>query len=138
MILLDTNVVSAMMRLPQEPRVRAWLETQDEGTLYTCTPGLFEIYFGTLLLPAGRRRQDLEAVLATVIDTIFAKRILDFDAGAAKAAANIRLRQFKSGLNPDITDSQIAGIAVHHNIPIATRNTRDFASLGIPLVNPWE
>ena len=127
-----------MMRLPQEPRVRAWLETQDEGTLYTCTPGLFEIYFGTLLLPAGRRRQDLEAVLATVIGTVFANRILDFDTAAAKAAAAIRVSQTKRGLNPDITDSQIAGIAEHHNIPIATRNTRDFKGLGIPLINPWE
>ena len=138
MILLDTNVISAIMRLDQEPAVQAWLDRQEAALLYTTSPTVFEIHFGAKSLPNGRRRRELEAMIKVVFSATFEGRIMDFDAGAAEAAASIRASQRKRGLNPDIPDSQIAGIALHHGAPLVTRNVRDFAGLGISLINPWE
>ncbi|MGQ0673453.1 MAG: type II toxin-antitoxin system VapC family toxin [Hyphomicrobium sp.] len=138
MILLDTNVVSAIMRLPLEPMVQAWLDRQDRNSLFTSAPTLFEIRFGIEKQPHGRRRRELEEIIDTLIKPMFNTRIIDFGSAAAEAAARIRASQIKRGLNPDIPDSQIAGIALHADVPLATRNTRDFKGLGIPLINPWE
>lgn len=138
MILLDTNVLSAMMRLDQEPAVQAWLDRQELGELYTTAPTVFEIQFGAESLPQGRRRRELEAIVAEILNSVIEDRVIDFDTQAAEAAAKARASQIKRGINADITDSQIAGIALHHNVPLATRNMRHFSGLAIPLINPWE
>jgi hypothetical protein len=137
MILLDTNVVSAIMRLPFEPLIESWLDLQDKEQLYTTSPTIFEIRFGAERLPPGRRRRELEDLIETIVKPMFEDRIIDFDSAAAEAAARIRADQIMQGLNTDIPDSQIAGIAQNRNVPLATRNTRDFANLGFELIDPW-
>ena len=137
MIVLDTNVVSAMMRLHLEPIVEAWLGQQSRARLHLTTPVIFEIRFGIERLPAGRRRRELEAAQAELLTSTFRYQIIDLEPEAADAAGLIHARQIGRGRNVEITDSLIAGIATILGATIATRDVDDFAGLGIDVVNPW-
>jgi toxin FitB len=137
MIVLDSNVVSALMRIESEPAVAAWLAHQNIERLVTTAPTFFEIQFGIEAKPQGRRRRALEESFASVIDGVLARRILTFDEAAAAAGARARAIQRRRGLTASVPDSQIAGIAMFHGHAIATRNVADFAHLGLPLINPW-
>lgn len=138
MILLDTNVVSAIMRLPHEPRVLQWLDAEDSARFFICTPVIFELKHGIERLAGGRRRLELEQAFADVIFGDFGGRILDFDRAAAIEAGRVRAHHLARGLNVDVTDHQIAGIAAARGAAIATRNVSDFAGLEIKIVNPWQ
>lgn len=137
MILLDTNVVSAIMRLPDEPRVRDWLDTQDRTQLHICTPTIFELSHGIERLPFGRRRLSLERALAEVILHDLGDRILDLEVPAAIRAGKLRAFHMAQGFNIDPMDHLIAGIALVHGAAVATRNTRDFIGLGLSVIDPW-
>jgi predicted nucleic acid-binding protein len=137
MIILDTNVVSAMMRLHLEPAVASWLARQTQSQIQTTTPVIFEIRYGIEREPAGRRRRDMEVAIAELLTTTFRGQVMEFDAGSADAAGMIHARQRARGNNVEVADSMIAGVAAFHGASIATRNVADFGGLGIDVVNPW-
>jgi predicted nucleic acid-binding protein len=138
MIVLDTNVISALMRSELNPLVTEWANRQPQSLLWTTSVTLMEIRSGLLFMPEGRRRNLLSQGFDNLLSSIFAGRILAFDVRAAEQAAMIDLAQHRKGRNIGVADLQIAGIAIAQGATLATRNTKDFAGLGIPLVDPWE
>ena len=137
MILVDTNVLSAMMCSTVEPAVVRWFDEQPPESVWTTTITIFEIRFGLALLAPGRRRNHLHDAFERAIEDILGRRVLPFDRTAAETAAEIAARQRKLGQPVEIRDVQIAGIAAARKAIVATRNIRHFQSLGITLVDPW-
>lgn len=137
MILLDTNVLSAIMRATGEPVVEAWLDRQPPESVWTTTITVFEIRFGLEVLAPGRRRDRLHAAFTRAIDSVLEGRVLSFDQLSAQASAAIAARQRREGRPVDIRDVQIAGIAAARKATLATRNIRHFEGSGIALVDPW-
>ena len=137
MIILDTNVLSALMSKAPEAAVVAWVDDQPAESVWITSITLFEVRFGLALLPAGRRRQKLETAFAQLLEEDLENRVLDFDSAAATAAASIAGERQKAGRPVDMRDTQIAGIALARRATLATRNVRHFADLKIPVVDPW-
>jgi predicted nucleic acid-binding protein len=137
MMILDTNVLSALMQSEPEPRVLLWLDQQSPQSIWTTAISVFEIQMGLALLPVGRRRERLEAAFAQTLDAALARRILPFDEAAARLAGAVGAHRQQRGLNVDLRDTQIAGIARARRATIATRNLRHFADLDVRLVDPW-
>jgi toxin FitB len=137
MIILDTNVISAVIRQNADPVVVGWLDRQPLESIWLTAVTVFEVHFGLELLPPGRRRRRLEDEFTRALDEDFEGRILPFEQSAARAAAAIAARQRQGGRAVEIRDAQIAGITAARRATLATRNTRHFADLGIALVDPW-
>ena len=138
MIILDTNVLSALMRTAPEAPVVAWLDRQPAESVWITSITLFEACLGLALLPAGRRRQTLEAAFARLLKEDLENRVLDFDSAAATEAASLAAERQKAGRPVDMRDTQIAGIALARRAMLATRNVRHFRDLNVPVVDPWE
>jgi predicted nucleic acid-binding protein len=136
-IILDTNVLSALMRTAPEASVVAWLDRQPAESVWITSVTLFEALLGLALLPTGRRRRMLEATFAQLLKEDLENRVLDFDAAAATEAASLAARRQKAGRPVDIRDTQIAGIALARRATLATRNVRHFDDLRIRIVDPW-
>src|SRR5262245_4023531 len=136
MILIDTNVLSAMMRVSVDPPVERWFDAQPLESIWTTTITIFEIRFGLALLAPGCRRDRLDEAFDRAIDEILGGRVLAFDRSAAESATTIAARQRQVGRPVEIRDLQIAGIATARKATLATGNTRHFADLGIVLVDP--
>lgn len=136
MIVLDTNVISEMMRQSPSPRVAAWLEEQDSGDMFTTTTTEAEMFFGVEAAPAGRRR-DLLRLEAEEIFSHFEGRVLPFERGAARAYARIVAARKAAGRPIGAMDAQIAAIASCHHATVATRDVSDFAGCGVRVVDPW-
>lgn len=138
MILLDTNVVSEAWR-PQPSRfVLAWLDAQPKDTLYLCTPVLAELRFGAERLPPGPKKDRLAARIDLLEAEGFKDRILTFDAAAASAFGRIGARRELAGRRMEPLDAMIAAIASTHDMMLATRDTNDFANIGLDVINPFE
>ena len=137
MIIIDTNVLSALMHTVPEAPVVAWLDRQPAESIWITSITLFEAYLGLALLPSGRRRKMLETAFARVLNDDLENRVLDFDSAAATEAASLAAVRQKKGQPVDMRDTQMAGIALARRAAIATRNVRHFADLKISLVNPW-
>ena len=137
MIILDTNVLSALMRTAPDAPVIAWLDQQPADSIGITSITVFETRFGLGILPAGRRRRALEAAFARVLDEDLENRVLDFDAVAAVSAAALAAGRHRAGRPVELRDTQIAGIAVARHATLATRNVRHFADLDVPVVDPW-
>ncbi len=137
MIILDTNVLSAIMSAEPDPRVVAWLDRQPAESIWITTITVFEARLGLALLPASRKRRALELAFALLLRDDLESRVLDFDADAAVAAAVLAAKRQKAGKTVDVRDTEIAGIAVARRATLATRNVRHFDDLDIPVVNPW-
>jgi toxin FitB len=137
MIILDTNVISAVMRQEIDPIVVRWLDNQPAESLWITAVTVFEVHFGLELLTHGRRRRQLEGAFARALEEDFEGRILPFEQNAAREAAFLAARRRQGGRSLEIRDAQIAGIAAARRATLATRNTRHFADLGIALVDPW-
>lgn len=137
MIILDTNVLSALMRRSPDAPVVAWLDTQPPESVWITSITLFEVRFGLALLPSGRRRQSLQSSFMHLLDEDLENRVLDFDASAATEAAALAADRQRRGRPVDIRDTQIAGIALARRASVATRNVRHFADLKVPVVDPW-
>ena len=138
MIVLDTNVISACMRPASNRAVIGWLNAQAPESLWTTTVSLFEARYGIECLIGEDRRGPLDQVWRKMAEDIFENRILTFDAAAAQAAALIAAERQKKRRAVDFRDTFIAGICLSRKARLATRNTRDFADAGIPLVDPWK
>ncbi|MDA8482615.1 type II toxin-antitoxin system VapC family toxin [Pseudomonas resinovorans] len=138
MILLDTNVLSEMMKTRPDPNVVAWLDAQPGSELVICSISVAEILYGIARMPNGKRKELLAMGADTLFNKLFAGSILPFDADAAvHYAALVSASQAKRRAT-DMADAQIAAIARLYSAQVATRNTRDFEELGVALVNPWE
>jgi predicted nucleic acid-binding protein len=137
MILLDTNVVSELMRPAPSEAVLAWFAAQDAGDLYLSAIGEAELRRGAALLPAGKRRDQLMATIDAMIAEDFAGRILPFDSAAAQAFVLVFLERRAAGRPISFADCQIAATARAQGAAIATRNTADFAGCGIAVIDPW-
>lgn len=137
MIILDTNVLAALMRTVPEVSVVAWLDRQPAESVWITSITLFEARFGLALLPAGRRRQALEAAFARMLKDDLENRVLDFDSAAAIEAASLAATRQKNERSVDMRDTQIAGIALARRATLATRNVRHFGDLNISVVDPW-
>ena len=137
MILLDTNVLSALMQSAPEAAVIDWLDRQPADSVWLTSVTVFEARFGLALLPKGRRRLRLERALDRVLDEDLANRIVDFDSAAAAAAAQLAADRQRRGRVVDLRDTLIAGIALARRAAIATRNARHFEGLDVPVVDPW-
>ena len=137
MIILDTNVLFALMRTTPDVAVVNWLDRQPADSVWVTSVTVFEARFGLALLPRGRRRLGLERAFEQVLNDDLANRILDFDAAAAAAAAQLAAERQDAGGPVDFRDTLIAGIALARRATIATRNTRHFEGLDVPVVDPW-
>ena len=136
MIVLDTNVLSALMRQTPEPAVVAWLDRQPRTSIWTTSITVFEIRFGLQILPAGKRRTSLTEAFSAVLDDLD-QRILDFDSEAAAHAADLMARRHYTGRPVELRDTMIAGIVLARHASLATRNTAHFADLTTALMDPW-
>ena len=138
MIVLDTTVLSALMRQTPEASVIAWLDRQPAESVWITSITLFEARLGLALLPKGRRRQMLEAAFDRLLEEDLENRVLDFDGAAATEAALLAAARQKAGRPVDMRGTQIAGIALARRATVATRNVRHFRDLNVPVVDPWE
>jgi toxin FitB len=137
MIILDTDVLSEAMRETPDPRFGAWFDDQPRTTVWTTAISLLEIRFGIERLPAGRRRTALEFALEQTISLDIEERIAPFDAAAATETAILMAERQRAGRTGDLRDSMVAGIAIAHRATLATRNTKHFADLPVPVIDPW-
>jgi predicted nucleic acid-binding protein len=136
MIILDTNVLSALTRRIPDASVVAWLDQQPRTSIWTTSVTIFEIRFGLQIMPAGKRK----TTLTTALEEIFSKinhRIASFDAAAAQRAADLTAIRHRKGRPVALRDTMIAGIVLTHNATLATGNTAHFADLAARIVNPW-
>lgn len=138
MIVLDTNVVSELMKPAPSAAVTQWISAQPAMTLCTTSVTQAEIMHGILLLPSGRRRSALESAAAAMFSEDFAGRVLPFDSEAARAYAHIAVARRRSGRPISQFDAQIAAIARSARASVATRNPSDYEGCGIGLSNPWD
>jgi predicted nucleic acid-binding protein len=138
MILLDTNVVSELMKPTGDATARRWVDSRAEIDFYIATPVIAELRFGLALLPSGRKKEALARACDTIEDEIFAGRILTFDQRAAHAFARLRAKRQALGKPLAVMDALVASIASAHAMTLATRNVADFVELDIAVVNPFE
>ena len=137
MIILDTNVLSALMRKSPDAAVAEWLDEQPWQSIWITSITLFEARLGIESLPRGARRNSLAKALDGLLNEDLEHRILDFDSEAAVQAAKLAAARRARGRPGDFRDTQIAGIALARRASIATRNIRHFEDAGISLHNPW-
>ena len=136
MLVLDTNVISELMRQRPDPHVLDWLDAQAGSSLFTTSITEAEVRTGVAMLPAGRRRTGL-AVAADQLFEMFGDRVLPFDSPAARAYAVLVARRRAAGRPVAQADGQIAAIARSRNATVVTRNVEHFEGTGVDLVNPW-
>ncbi|MCV2449431.1 type II toxin-antitoxin system VapC family toxin [Paracoccus sp. DMF] len=137
MILLDTNVISELMRTEPARIVLDWFGQHNSADLFISAVTEAELRTGVAILPEGQRRDRLQLALDAMIDQDFQTRVLPFDSPAAKAYADITAQRRAAGRPIAEADCQIAAIARAMGAPVATRNVKDFDGCGIRLINPW-
>ena len=138
MIVLDTNIISELLRPAPNKQVEAWLSAQDGENVYFTTVGEAELRYGLALLPAGKRRNALSKAVEEILNEDFQDRILAFDRAAARAYAVIAAARRAAGRPISQFDCQIAAITRANEAVLATRNTADFEGCGIRLIDPWK
>jgi predicted nucleic acid-binding protein len=136
-IILDTNVLSAVMQRKPSERVIAWLNRQPATSVWTTAVTVFEIEYGLRRLPKGKRRTKLVEAFQAVMTEELGGRILAFDVSAARAAGALSATQEAEGNSIEVRDVQIAGIASVRQATVATRNVKHFER-ACAVVNPWE
>lgn len=137
MIVLDTNIVSELMKSAPAAAVAAWIADQPATSLYTTSVTQAEILHGIMLLPSGKRRSALEAAAEAMFEADFGGRVLPFASEAARAYAQIAAQRRRSGRPISQFDAQIAAIASASRASVATRNVADYEGCGIKVLNPW-
>ncbi len=138
MFVLDTNVVSELMKSAPRPEVLAWADSQPLGTLFSTAITEAESRVGIALVPEGRRRRELAAAAERLFEELLAGRVLPFDRRAAQAYAAIGPARRAAGRAYDTRDCEIAAIASANGAVVATRNVRDFLDCGVEITNPWD
>jgi hypothetical protein len=138
MTILDTNVVSEIMRARPDPQVLRWIASQNSQDLRTTSITMAEILYGVELLPTGKRQEKLRSGAEKLFQVLFAGRILNFETGAARIFSLLASSRYKQGRPISKLDAQIAAITRANAATLATRNTQDFVGCGVPLINPWQ
>ena len=136
MIILDTNVLSALMRQTPDLNVVAWLDRQPRSSIWITSITVLEVRFGLRIMAAGKRRNSLMKAFSSMLEKID-NRIAAFDAAAAEEASELMVTRQKKGRPVELRDTMIAGIALARHATLATGNTAHFADAGIVLLNPW-
>lgn len=136
MIVLDTNVISAVIGDHDEPRVVAWLDAVPELVCLTSITAA-ELRLGAAVLPAGRRRARLQHEIEAVLTEDFADAVLPFDEPASAAYARVVADRRRLGRLISVPDAQIAAICLSRDAALATRNIRDFDDTGVTVIDPW-
>jgi toxin FitB len=136
MIVLDTNVLSAIMRTEADPNITKWLDLQPRDSVWITTVTLMELRFGILTLAFGQRQESLSQALSFLLEEKIQGRIAPFDAEAADSAALLMAERKRKGRPMEIRDALIAGIVLSRRAILATRNTVHFSDLGPSVVNP--
>jgi len=136
-IVVDTNVLSELMKPRPARRVVLWLNSQPTASLFTTSVTQAEILHGVMLLPEGRRRAAIEAAIQVMFEEDFAGRVLAFDSEAALPYARIASERRHAGRPISQFDAQIAGIAQSRGATVATRNVADFDGCGVTVIDPW-
>ena len=137
MVVVDTNVLSELMKPLPASEVVGWMNAWPVSQLNTTTITMAEVLYGIEILPAGKRRNDMQQRLEIMFQGKFAGRILTFDIPAARAFAEISARRRTMGRPILEIDAQIAAIARSRGASVATRNIRDFEDCGVALIDPW-
>ncbi|MBV9523736.1 MAG: type II toxin-antitoxin system VapC family toxin [Alphaproteobacteria bacterium] len=138
MIVLDTNVLSELMRPAPDAAVERWIAAQASGAIFISAVTEAELRYGIALLPDGRRRLALTAAFEALMREDFRGRILPFDSAAAVAYAEIAASRRRAGRPIAQADAQIAATAKSRGAGLATRNSADFVDCGIDVVDPWK
>jgi toxin FitB len=138
MIILDTNVLSAIMQPIPDAVVARWLDSQPRGSMWITSITVMEILFGLQDMPSGRRREELTKAFARLLEELLQGRIAPFDATAAEHAARLMAQRRITGRIVDIRDTMIGSIAEATRGSVATRNVAHFADLGVTVINPWD
>jgi predicted nucleic acid-binding protein len=137
MIILDTNVLSALMRRIPDKDVIAWLDKQPRTSIWTTSLTILEVRFGLQTMPVGKRRAALMRAFETVLADKIGRRIAPFDTAAAQQAGDLMAVRHKQGRPGELRDTMIAGIVLACHATLATRNTSHFEDLSVPVINPW-
>lgn len=138
MIVLDTNVISELIRAQPDRRVLGWLDRYLWDEVYLTATTAAELRYGVARLPAGRRKTELAERVRRLTRERFARRVLPFDEEAADHYAKVVASREARGKPIGLADAQIAAICLNHGATLATRNTKDFIHIDIGIVNPWE
>jgi len=136
-IILDTNILSALMQQQPDQQIVAWLDDQPTESIWISSITLFEARYGLALLKSGKRKKTLQERFDQLLQDDLENRVLLFDANAATLAAQLAAERKAHGRPVDMRDTFIAGIALARRATLATRNTRHFEDLSVPVVNPW-
>jgi predicted nucleic acid-binding protein len=137
MIILDTNVLSELMRAKPDENVMAWLDSQNSQDLHTTAITVAELLYGVTRLAHGRRKTALRGAIESVLDGELAGKILPFDGGSARRYAMLVAEREAHGQPISSADAQIAAICHTHDAVLATRNGKDFEATGVRITDPW-
>ena len=137
MFIIDTNVASELMRPEPTPAVAAWIAERNAGAMFVTAISEAELRYGVAIVPAGRRRNELQDAMTRWLDEGFVERILPFDSAAAGHYAEIASQRRRAGQPIKEADCQIAAICRTRGAVLVTRNVRDFENIGIEIVDPW-
>jgi predicted nucleic acid-binding protein len=135
--LLDTNLVSELIRINPERRVLEWIEAADEGLLYLSVLTLGELRKGVAGLAQGKRRTRLETWLQVDLQTRFWGRLLPIDVAVANRWGLLAAQAKTKGVSLPVIAGLLAATAIHYDLTVVSRNSSDFASVHVPVVNPW-
>jgi predicted nucleic acid-binding protein len=138
MIVLDTNVITALMQEAPDDQVVAWLDRQPRSSIWTTAINVYETRFGLLRMPFGRRRDVLMALFAQVLSETIQGRVANLDFAGAEQAAELEAAREKKGRPGDLRDTMIAGIVLASHAKLATRNVKHFEDIAASVVNPWD
>ncbi len=137
MMILDTNVLSALMQERPDSKVVAWLDEQPAESIWISSITVFEARYGLALLASGQRKEVLQERFELLIRDDLENRVAQFDTNAASLAAELAADRKARGRVVDMRDTFIAGIALARRASLATRNTKHFDDLSVSVVNPW-
>ena len=138
MILLDTNIVSALMLDRPSLEVAVWMDRQPHLSIWTTSVTVFEVRFGLNSMPAGKRRSQRISAFERILAEVIENRVAAFDDAAAEKAAELAAAREKVGRPGELRDTMIAGIVLANQAKLATRNVRHFEEIAKSVVNPWE
>lgn len=138
MVILDTNVISALMLSEPEQAVVTWLDEQASESVWTTSITVYEVRFGLEILSAGSRRNRLTPAFEALLVEDLANRVLELNASSANEAAVLAAALRNQGRSIEIRDAMICGIALARRATVATRHVRHFELAPIPVVNPWD
>ena len=138
MIILDTNVISELIRAAPDPGVRAWVNSIPTTQIGTTSITAAELYYGVARLPAGQRRQQLAVAVSALLNDVLRGRVAPFDERAARRYADVITGRERAGRPIEVLDAQIAAICRELGAVLATRNIKDFEETGVELIDPWQ